>query len=262
MADPTLADLQIYYSGAGSNSTPSASIGGAASSVRVLSQTASALTTLTGVVIDDAAGNSPGAGTLTYTASTTSFTWQPFGGSTGTAVVANANGRYFIQGANNGGGLCITVTFASLPTATTSNTVTIANQTQKLFADQTKAESDAGVTKYHCFFVKNAHLTLPMVDVKVYIAANTPGGDTNAVFLDPLAAGTGASGPTAVVNENTAPAASTFVVPDSITHADVLNIGTLTAGQGRFVWIRQLTPSGITVATPVNTFSLGLYLRT
>jgi hypothetical protein len=260
-SDPNLSDLKLYYSGGGSNAVTTLSIGGAISSARVLSQTATGLTTLTGVTIDDALGNGIGAGTLTYTASTTSLTWQPYGGSVGTAVVVNANGSYFIQGASNGGGLCITVVVASLPTSNVSNTITVANQTQKLFLNQTKAESNAGVTKYHCFAIKNAHATLDMIEVKLWIAENTPGADTNALYLDPLAAGTGGTGPTAVATENTAPAASTFVTPDSATHADVLSVGTLTAGQCRFFWVRQLTPAGVTTATTSNTFKIGVSMR-
>ena len=97
MADPSLADLKLYYTGAGSNSVPALSIGGDISSARILSQSSSGLTTLTGVTIDDAMGNTPGAGTLTYSDATTSLTWQPFGGSVGAAVDVSANGVYAIQ---------------------------------------------------------------------------------------------------------------------------------------------------------------------
>lgn len=259
--DPSLADLQLFYSGGGSNSVTTASIGGAISSARVLSQSATGLTTLTGITIDDALGNGVGAGTLNYTASTKTLTWQPYGGSVGTAVDISVSGKYFVQGANSGGGLCVTVVAASLPTSNTTNTITIANQTEKLFLNQTKAESNAGVTKYHCFAVKNAHATLDMIEVKLWVAANTPGADTCALYLDPIVAGAGGTGPTAVANENTAPGGSTFVTPDSVTHADVLNVGTLTAGQCRFFWVRQLTPAGITTATAANTFNIGVSMR-
>lgn len=261
MADPTLADLQLYYSGGGSNAVTTLSIGGAISSARILSQTATALTTITGVVIDDAMGNTVGAGSLYYASSTLALTWTPYAGSAGTPVVVSASGRYFIQGYNNTGGICVTVTAANLPTSSLSNSVTIANQTQKLFLDQTKVESDTGVIKYHCFAIKNNHASLPMVDIKLYVSENTPGADTCSLFLDALAAGAGGTGPTTLANENTAPAGSTFVTPDSITHTDVLNVGTLTYGQCRFFWVKQLTPAGVTVATPVNTFKLGLYMR-
>lgn len=262
MADPTMADVGFYYTGGGSNSTPSASIGGAISSSRIRFQTASALTTLTGITIDDGLGNSEGAGTLALTAGAIpTVTWTPYGGSTGAAVSLTADGTYFVQAANNGGGLCITVVAASLPTNNVSNTVTITTSANKFFADQTKAESDAGVTKYHCFAIKNLHATLPIVGIKQWITENTPGADSCSIYLDPLAASDGSTGPTAVANENTAPSASTFVTPDSSTHADVLSVGTLTAGQVRFFWVKQLTPAGVTTATASNTLKLGHYIR-
>ncbi|MGZ4972499.1 MAG: hypothetical protein ACXWDN_07050 [Limisphaerales bacterium] len=258
--DPNLANLAVYYSGGGANSTLSASIGGAISSSRVLSQTATGVT-MTGVTVADAEGNGVGDGILTYTASSHSFTWTPYAGTTGDAVVVAEDGVYSIQGGSNGGALLITVVFASLPTSTTSDTITIANQTQKFFADITKAEADTGVIKYHCFAIKNTHATLPIVGIKLYIAANTPGADTKTLYLDPIVAGTGGTGPTAVANENTAPAASTFVAPTSATHASALDVGTLTAGQCRFFWIKEDVPVSTSTATAVNTFSLGIYAR-
>ena len=259
MADPTLADLQLRYSGA--SGTPATSIGGAIHATRLLSQIATGITTLTGITIVDGLGNGIGAGTLTYTSSTKTITWTPFSGSVGAAVNISVDGLYFVQGSNNGGGLCLQVVAASLPTSTTSNTITLANATQQMFLDQTKADSDAGVTKYHCFAIKNAHATLNMVGVKLYIAENTPGADTCTIALDALVAGTGAVGNTPVANENTEPAATTFVAPDSAVHADVLNVGTLEAGKCRFFWVKQLTPAGVGTATLDNTFKLGIYMR-
>jgi hypothetical protein len=255
------ANLQLFYTGGGATAVPNLSIGGAISSTRLLSQAATAIPLLSGVTIDEVLGATPGLGTLVFTASTKMLTFQPFGGSVGTAVDISADGVYFVQGANNGGGLCITVVAASLPTSNTTVTTTISNNTQKFFLDQTKSESNAGVTKYHCFAIKNTHATDPIIDIKLWIAANTPGADTCTLFLDALAASNGATGPTAVANENTAPAASTFVAPDSATHADVLAVGTLAASEVRFFWIKQATPAGVTVATPVNTFSIGTSAR-
>ena len=261
MADPSLADLNLYYSGGGSNAVTTASIGGAISSARALSQSCTPPTTLTGVTIVDGLGNAVGSGTLTYTAATQSLTWQPYLGSVGSAGVVSTNGTYFIQGGSNGGGLCVTVVAASLPSSNVSNTIAVTNLTEKFFLDQTKAESDAGVNKYHCFVIKNNHATLPMIDITLYIAENTPGSDTCSLYLDPIVAGAGGTGPTAVADENTAPGSSTFVAPDSKDHADALDVGTLTAGQCRFFWIKQTTPAGVIVATAANTFKLGMYCR-
>ena len=260
MADPTLADFQMYYTGGGSNSTVTASIGGAISSARVLNQSATAPSLITGVTIDDAMGNVDGIGTLSYTASTYSLSWTPYtGAATVSPVNVSAGGKFFIQGGSyNAGGLAVTVVNASLPSSNTSESITVATLPNKLFADVTKAESASGVTKYHCFALKNTHASMSMLNVKSWIEANTPGADTISIGLDPLTAGTGSVGPTAIANENTAPSGVTFVAPSYAEDPYVLSLGTLTYGLCRFIWLKQIVPAGITVATPVNTFSLGV----
>jgi hypothetical protein len=258
MANANLSELHQFYTGAGSNSDPSLSLGGNQSSVRVLSQTVSGFTTLTGVVADDAIGNSIGDGTISFTASSTTITWLPSGGAQGTTVDIGTDGSYFVQGAGNGGGLLLTVVAASLPTSNVSNTLTIANQTEKHFLDQTKNESDTGVTKYHCFSFKNTSAE-PIKDVTLYISENTPGSDGISLALDPLAAATGITGPTSIV-ETVGPGL-TFVAPDSRTHADALDMGDLLPSESRYYWVQQITPPGIVTATTANTHKIGVYMR-
>ena len=262
MADPNLSHLKLFYTGGGSNSNTTLSIGGAISSAAVGSQTLTATTTLiSGVTLVNGQLNDPGNGTLTFSPTLKTLSWQPFNGSVGVPVDVSVDGQYFIQGASNGGGITVTVVAASLPTSVTTTTITVADVTQQLFLDQTKAESDAGVTKYHCFAIKNTHSTGDMVSVLAWIIANTPGADTITIALDSLAAGAGSTGPTAVADENTAPSGLTFVSPASSAAVDALAIGTLTAGQCRFIWLKQFTPSGISVKTPNNTFKLGWSMR-
>jgi len=261
MSDPSsLAYLKLYYSGGGSNSVTTLSIGGAISSAPVPLQTVTATGVITGVTVNEGFGNTVGDGTLTYTASTHTFTWTPYNGTAGSGVAVSEDGTYFVQGASNSGGLSITVVYSNLPTSTTSDTVTVANQTQKWFLDQTEEETLAGVTKYHCFAIKNTHATKSIVNIILFINENTPGADTISLYLDPIVAGTGGTGPTAVANENTSPG-GTFVVPDSYTHTDKLSVGTLTAGQCRFFWVKQLTPANVTTGTEENTFKLGVYMK-
>ena len=262
MANANLSELHQYYSGGGSNSTTTASTGGAISTARVLSQTASAFTTMTGVTVDDAIGNGVGDGTFTFTATGTTAQWNPSGGAIGTAVDISTDGSYFIQGANDGGGLCITVVAASIPTSNVTNTLTIANQTEKHYLDQTKDESDVSATKYHCFAIKNTSAET-MKAVTLYISENTPGADTINIALDPLAASSGTPGPTDTTDEDNAPTITpnTFVTPTSRTHADAVVIGDLLTTEVRFYWVKQITPSGVDVATPANTYKIGMYMR-
>ncbi len=259
MADPTIADYTAYYTGGSANSSTALSIGGAISSTRILNQSTTGLLLVTGVTINDSYGNAVGAGSLLYTLTGQTLTWTPYGGSAGTAVAITADGRYFIQGAGVGaGGLCVTIAFASLPSSNQTDTITVANITNTMFADVTKAQSLAGITNYLCIAVKNNHATMPMTSILEWVAANTTGQDHITIGLDPAVAGTGASGyPTAIANQNTAPAGVTFVAPVSFADTAVLALGTLTAGQVRFLWFKQAVPAGVTIATLADTFSRG-----
>jgi len=259
MTTASMASLGFYYSGGSGNSTPASSTGGAKSATLIPLQTLTSTGLITGVTLNEGYANAIGAGTLTYTFSTNTFTWAPYGGTSGLGVQTLTSGRYFVQGANNAGGLSIEIDFASLPSSTTTDTVTAANQTEKWFANQTKEESTAGVNKYHCFVIRNDHATDPIVDTRIFISENTPGADTWAIALDPIVAGSGAVGPTDTGNELTPGAGLTFVAPSSYNHADFLPVGQLLAGECRFFWAKQITPPNIAASYAANTFKLGLY---
>lgn len=80
-------------------------------------------TNITGVTINYSLANAAGAGTLAFTASGTTLTWAPFGGSAGTAINIGTNGKYVIPG--SAGLLVITVVAASLPGTDKTDTITI-----------------------------------------------------------------------------------------------------------------------------------------
>ena len=190
-----LANLAMYISGGATNTNAAKSLGGPLSSQRVLSQTATAPTTITGVTIDDAAGNAVGIGTLTYTYSATAPTlaWTPPSSSIGTSVNVAASGVYALQGASNGGLLLVTVVAGSLPGSNQTNSITIANQVLKIFDDVSKAESLAGDSEYRCLFIKNTHATDTMIDVRLWRHTDTPGQDVITLELDPAVVGDGSS---------------------------------------------------------------------
>lgn len=229
--------------------------GGAKGAVRVLSQSGTGITTITGVTINDAAGNTVGDGTLYYYSATKSLAWAAPSGALGAQVDVSANGTYVIQSASNGGLLVATVVAANLPSSNVNNTITIANVANSLFDDWTADETYAGTTQYRCVYVCNISSTAIKALV-LWIAQNTPGLDNLAVGLDPAGAG-GTAVTTA--NETTAPAGVTFSAVD--TEATALSLGNLAAGQDYPIWIRRIAPALCDVATTPNTyrFSVSFY---
>jgi hypothetical protein len=257
----SMAELKIFLTGGAVNTSPTASIGGAVSATEILSQSASGLTTLTGVTINNAAGNTEGDGTLAYNATSHTMTWTPPNGTTGVSTDVSSGGVFFVQGGSSGGALVITVVAASLPTASTSNTVTIANLDEKMFANVSKDDSYTGKSVYHCFGIKNTG-TDAKKDVTIWIASNTPGQDTISIAVGAGAAGDGVTTgiDTAVANENTAPVGLTFTAPT--TQATGLSIGDLSGSAGsthtRCFWIKQLVPAGVDQEYLNNTFRIGI----
>jgi hypothetical protein len=251
----TLADIEIRFSGGITNTTPSASIGGAMSTDagdgEMLSQSATALTTLTGVVINNAAGNAVGGGTLTYTHTGQTLKWQDAGGTVGTAVAVGTDGDYAIQ-AGGGGFLDVTVTAASLPGANTTNTSTIANVANDFFDDVSKAESNAGDVEYRCFYYANAHASDEIVGNKLWIDTNTPGQDVILIALDPAGKNGTAASP---ADESTAPAGVVWTA-NPIDEDSALDLGDLSAGDNYPFWVRRTVPAETDVATAENTVQL------
>lgn len=183
------AHLEVRLSGGAANADPDASLGGAMSSERVLSQSSTALSNITGVTIDFAAGNPEGNGTLEYTFSTQTLTWTPFGLDPGTPVAVADGGRFAIFGET--GFVCVTVVDSALPVGDESDTVTIANIANEEFDDVAKAESFAGDIEYRCLYLYNAYEGAdPFLGTAVYIGTQpTPG--TIAVGADPAGVGDG-----------------------------------------------------------------------
>lgn len=256
MAD--LSDLAIRLSGGASNTDPAAALGGVMSTVAggiVDSQTASAPTTLTGVVIDDAAGNTLGDGTLAFNSTNTTLTWTPPSGFVGSAVDVSSNGTYAIQGASNSGYVVVTVTASSLPGSDITNTITITANDNNLFDDVAKADALAGDTEYRCVYLENTHGTDSVIATKVWIDTNTPGQDVIAIALDPA----GKNGTaTTIGDEDTAPAGVDFSAVNPIDEASALSMGDLAAGDQYPFWIRRTVPANTTTTTTGNTFRLAI----
>jgi hypothetical protein len=272
------AQLQFRLSGGASNETATASIGGIMSTVAggiILSQLATASSSpIAGVTLGDANGNALGSGTLTYTYTSTTKTlrWTPPSGSIGSAVDVSSNGTYMLQGGSDGGTLLVTVVSASLPSASTTDTITITAQDQKIFDDVLKTESDSGKTYYRCIYLYNSGTTATTDDKKdceVYIDTNTPGLDGVTIGLatqDPDTGGaTGTAGtdyPAAVADEFTAPAGVTFSAPTAASPLTGFNLSS-TAGStyAQAIWIKREVTAGTYTAYEANSFRLGVSFK-
>jgi hypothetical protein len=236
-----LAYLETRLSGGASNAVVTNSLGGAKSSEIVRSKTCSAPSNVTGVTILDAPGSSNGSGTLSYTASGTLLTWTPAGGSASVAVNVGTDGRYALKGVNAGatdGYLFVSVTAASLPGSNVTDTITVASAVNKMWEDILPAESYAGQTDYHGFYVHNAHPSIGLIDCKLYIASQTSGVDALWIGL-----GTSAIDATeqTIANDTTAPSGVTFSQPSSVGAA--ISLGALGAGQHRAYWQKRVCPA-------------------
>jgi hypothetical protein len=247
MAAINLAYLEFRLSGGAANTDPDASLGGIMSSQRIFSKSATGISNITGVVIDDAPGSANGAGTLAYTASTKSFVWTPNSGTAGASTA--------VPGST--GWLFLTVTYASLPAGNQSDTITVSALSNELWDDIGKAESYDGDTEYRCLYVTNAHDTDPFIGAKIYIGSDPSGADSLQIGLDLAGTGDGSSTGVAdtVADENTAPdPAVSFSAPTAIGSA--LSLGQLDAGEARAIWQKRTVPAQTLVSTSADVSQL------
>ena len=191
--------------------------------------------TIAGITYDDASGNTVGTGTVTYTTSGTTLQWTPPGEAIGTAVNVGTSGSYVIYGAAFSAQIKITSVSGSLAGDATQS-VTISNQTNKLFDDISGSESTSGDTEYRCFYVKNAAAD-SMTSTLLWIGSDASGDDSLQIGLDPA----GLNGVAATIaDESTAPVGVIFTAPTNEVTA--LSLGTITAGSYYPVWVKRTVP--------------------
>jgi len=262
MTTPAISPAYIEYrlSGGASNSDPAASWGGIMSSTRIAGKTATGISNITGVSIEDAPGSTNGAGTLAFTASGQTLAWTPSGGTIGPSVaVDGGDGRYTLWGVNadlTAGYLFITVTVSSLPGTDQSDAITVANATNRTYPDVTKKQSFDGLVDYMAMYVHNAHPTDPFIGAKFYIGLNTSGPDDISIGLDPAGVGDGSMTgvATTIASAITAPAGVTFSQPANIGAA--LGGDHLNAGEARALWQKRVVPAGTTTSAPSDISTL------
>lgn len=227
----TLKDMKFYKTTGG--------LGGAITATELLSQTATLASSISGVTVIDAADNALGTGTLRFDASESAFYYDPPGGEEGAAVVVSGTGEIAVRGAGSTAGyIRLSITFGSLPVSDASRTVTITNDAAELFDDVLKSEALAGLVDYRCFYLKNTHATDAIAAAGIWIHADSVGGDSIAIGLDP--AGVGATGAT-IADDSTPPVGVTFSTPS--TEAAALAIAAMDAGESIAIWVRRTVPA-------------------
>jgi len=256
----TLADLKMVHSGGVANTDPNLDLGGVISTAGakdILSQTATAPTTITGVTIPDAVGNAEGVGTLFFDSTAKTLRWTPKNGTAGTAVDVSVSDDYAIQGGNNGGLLKVAVISGTLPSSDQTNSITIANIANNIFDDVAKADAKAGDTEYRGIYWQNDHATDDMVDVRMWVAQNTPGQDVIQIAIADEAVDTTMA---TIPNENTDPALTIdFDDTNPVDYASGIVIPDLVAAGGfQGFWIKRTVPAGTNQSQLNNEFRIGV----
>jgi hypothetical protein len=114
------------------------------------------------------------------------------------------------------------------------------NSLHNLFDVISGDENAASEAEYRCFFIHNSHATLTFSNIRIFLFSETAGGASIAIGVDPAAAsaiGSGSAQAATVADENTAPGGVTFSAPTTLGAA--INIGDLTPGQCRAIWVRR-----------------------
>lgn len=257
----SITDLLMIFSGTGVT-TPIASIGGVWSAGipnEVRSQSASGISSVTGVSVVDAYGNTEGIGTLQYVQPSDTILWYPPGVSTGTGKAITETGTYTIG--NSGGYLIIDVTYASFPAQSESDSVTISNVPQNIFDDVTDSQSFLGNTEYRCFYIANNHATSTAYNVTIWVYSQPDIADTVSIALDPGGLEVTALGPLNDTEDSTDILGTAGVVFTSPSNsASGLVMGTMLATESYAFWVKRVTPLENRFSAAENKFSIGLSL--
>ncbi len=158
---------------------------------------------------------------LTYRLSTTAGA----AGNAGAGTIAGALGKYI------------------------STTVVSATAANNLHENVTGDENAASAVFYKCVFVHNAHATLTWTAPVLWLSAETAGGASLALGVDPTATSAlaaAAAQAVQVASRTTAPTGVTFSAPT--TKASGLALGNIGPGQVKAFWVR-LTTANTAAAT-------------
>ncbi len=247
-------DIGIYLTGVATDgdaqSDPNSSLGGKRSGTVLKSLSTTALANVTGVLIDDVSSSSGiGTATLSFDFAATTLSYTAPGDTVGAAADVSTDGTYQLYSNDTTKYAVVTVTSASLPSSSQSDSVTLSNLMENLFDSVSSTQAQAGSTEYRALIVRNDS-AFSMGAMKVWIDTNTPFvDDTVEIAIEATSAGAIQS----VANETTVPTALTFSTANS--EANALSIGSLASGGSYGVWIKRVV-TATTERYPENYFSL------
>ena len=147
--------------------------------------------------------------------------------STGTATAGNTDAQTNV---NNSLGKYISTT--QITDASLNN----------LFDDISGDENAASTVDYRCFFVHNAHATLPWTTCYLWMSAETAGGANAAINYDSAGAkplGTTGTQSGTITTEITAPSGTGTAWGSPTTKATGFLLGTIAAGSVHAIWLRR-----------------------
>lgn len=253
----SIGELEFQLSGGAANTDPLLSLGGAISTVggganRVISQTASAPTNITGVTIINAFGNAEGNGTLTWDQPGNALLWRPFGGLSSVGQTLAGDGIYTLGDTN--GYVVVDVVTGSLPGGSeTDSDIAIANATEEVFDNVSALESLNGDIEYRCLYVKNTNGTDTAFDVRLWVKSQPVGPDELDIALDTGGKNSTAIGPLSNEEDGTA-LLTALVWSRPTTQSGGLTMGNLSPGDEYAFWIRR-TVASETTQKEANDFS-------
>lgn len=113
-----------------------------------------------------------------------------------------------------------------------------------LFDIVSSAEASAGDNEYRCFYVKNNHGSLTLLNAKIWVQVESPSGDTD----EEIGLGTSAINGTeqTVADEQTAPAGVTFAQANG--EGAALAIGDIPPGEHKAIWVKRAVSAAAAAA--------------
>lgn len=114
-----------------------------------------------------------------------------------------------------------------------SVTEVVDNTLNNLFDVVVGQESKDGDIEYRCFYVKNTHATLTLMNPGVYIETNTPSPTTEVQ----ISVATEIGSPVQTIpDENTAPSTQTFST--AAGEGNIITFGDLAPGAVKAIWVK------------------------